>query len=218
MLPPRHPCRRRRPFERGRRQAQRGDVGGGREAAALSIVGEMTEVHVGKVQFGASRRVEPQADAFAGEGVTDVIVAAFVREVAGAGDDFDLLVSGIDRYAALGLVGLQPRSHQPHHSPQRTDEAIEALILAERRLHRTWGPKKLQAVVARKHAIEQPPACSQMFVAGLATDAELFAQLGHGKAPATGEYNESIDLFHIGYVGPGHRPITVHLSWKRYTS
>jgi len=47
----------------------------------------------------------------------------------------------------------------------------------------------------------------QMFVAGLATDAELFAQLGHGKAPATGEYNESIDLFHRGYVGPRHRPM-----------
>ena len=116
MLPPRPPCRRRRPFERGRRQAQRGDVGGGREAAALSIVGEMTEVHVGKVQFGASRRVEPQADAFAGEGVTDVIVAAFVREVARAGDDFDLLVSGIDqRFVALaeapgaGLVKIRRR-------------------------------------------------------------------------------------------------------------
>ena len=66
----------------------------------------------------------------------------------------------LERYAALVLAGLQPRSHRPHHSPQRTDEAIEALILAERRLHRTWGPKKLQAVLARKHAIEQPPACS----------------------------------------------------------
>jgi hypothetical protein len=48
----------------------------------------------------------------------------------------------LDRYAALGLAGSQPRSHRPHHSPQRTDEAVEALILAERRLHRTWGPKK----------------------------------------------------------------------------
>ena len=35
-----------------------------------------------------------------------------------------------------------------------------------------------------------------MFVAGLATAAELFAPLGHGKAPGTGEYHESIDLFH----------------------
>ena len=50
----------------------------------------MTEEHVGKVQFGVPRRVETQADAFAGEGVADVIVAAFVREVAGVGDDLDL--------------------------------------------------------------------------------------------------------------------------------
>ena len=66
----------------------------------------------------------------------------------------------LERCAALGLAGLQPRSHRPHHSPQRTDEAIEAPILAERRLHRTWGPKKLQAVLTHKQAIEQPPACS----------------------------------------------------------
>ena len=35
----------------------------------------------------------------------------------------------LERYAALGLAGLQPRSHRPHHSPQRTDETLEALIL-----------------------------------------------------------------------------------------
>ena len=68
----------------------------------------------------------------------------------------------LERYAALGLAGLQPRSHLPHHSPQRTDEAVAALILAERRQHRTWGPKKLPAVLERKPAIEQPPACSTM--------------------------------------------------------
>ena len=50
-------------------------------------------------------------------------------------------------------------------------------------------------------------AALQMFVAGLATDAELFAQLGHGKAPASGEYKKSINLSHIGYVGPRHRPM-----------
>ena len=416
MLPPRPPCRRRRPFERGRRQAQRGDVGGGREAAALSIVGEMTEVHVGKVQFGASRRVEPQADAFAGEGVTDVIVAAFVREVAGAGDDFDLLVSGIDqRFVALAeapgaglvkirrrllverlvrpvvIIGVTPaleaallrgeigrggldrlrfqvavhalvravflrrgRSHELHFDtlfdppqtqtreaaqpvggerrtqiaandfgqavvahqrakglqralellvgPRRAGEQVVAVAVADRqgiaalsvaerkpaleihgpdvvrlRRHRQpvvaghKGPGAapaphalavapqdlgncaarwwlLDGVFARQHRLQflrapramqpalrenecldrfvgalrrvvRPVAARlqarqtecgvalQMFVAGLATDAELFAQLGHGKAPATGEYNESIDLFHIGYVGPGHRPM-----------
>ena len=45
----------------------------------------------------------------------------------------------VERCAADGLQGLQTRSHRPHQFPQRTDEAVEALILAERRLHRTWG-------------------------------------------------------------------------------
>jgi transposase len=48
----------------------------------------------------------------------------------------------LERYAAHGLKGLQTRSHRPHQFPQRTDEAIEGLILAERRLHRTWGQQK----------------------------------------------------------------------------
>jgi hypothetical protein len=66
----------------------------------------------------------------------------------------------LERYAEQGLAGLQPRCHRPHSSPQRTDKAVAALIVAERRLHRTWGPKKLQTVLERKHAIELPPACS----------------------------------------------------------
>ena len=66
----------------------------------------------------------------------------------------------LERYAVEGLAGLRPRSHRPHEFPQRTDVAVEALILAERRQHRTWGPKKLQAVLEMKHAIERPPACS----------------------------------------------------------
>lgn len=66
----------------------------------------------------------------------------------------------LERYAAEGLKGLAVRSHRPHQFPQRTDEAVEALILAERRLHRTWGPKKLHKVLAVKHGIESPPARS----------------------------------------------------------
>src|SRR5690606_24150012 len=64
------------------------------------------------------------------------------------------------RYAAHGLAGLQPRSHRPHQFPQRTDEAVEALIVAERRKHRTWGPKKLHRVLGVKHGIESRPAQS----------------------------------------------------------
>jgi transposase InsO family protein len=66
----------------------------------------------------------------------------------------------LDRYAADGLKGLAVRSHRPHQFPQRTDGAVEALILAERRLHATWGPKKLHKVLEVKHGIESPPARS----------------------------------------------------------
>ena len=66
----------------------------------------------------------------------------------------------LERYAEGGLKALQARSHRPHSFPQRTDEAVEALILSERRLHRTWGPKKLHRVLQTKHGIEAPPARS----------------------------------------------------------
>ena len=46
----------------------------------------------------------------------------------------------------------------------------------------------------------------QMFVAGLAADAELLAQIGPTKTPAAREHHESIDLFHTGYGFPGHTP------------
>jgi putative transposase len=38
-----------------------------------------------------------------------------------------------------------PRSHAPHHCPHQLDEAREAAVLALRRLHPTWGPRKMKA-------------------------------------------------------------------------
>jgi transposase len=64
----------------------------------------------------------------------------------------------LDRYAVEGMKGLAARSHRPHQFPQRTEAAVEALILAERRLHRTWGPKKLHKVLEVKHGLASPPA------------------------------------------------------------
>jgi putative transposase len=66
----------------------------------------------------------------------------------------------LERYAANGLKGLAERSHRPHHFPQLTDEVVEALIVEERRLHRTWGPKKLHRILEMKHGLESPPARS----------------------------------------------------------
>jgi transposase len=68
----------------------------------------------------------------------------------------------LQRYSAEGLKGLRERSHRPHAFPQRTDASVEALILTERRLHRTWGPKKIYDVLQVKHGFESPPASDPM--------------------------------------------------------
>ena len=56
-----------------------------------------------------------------------------------------------DRHAAHGMAGLAPQSHAPKSVTCRTDEAVERLIVAERRLHPTWGAKKIQHVLGIKH-------------------------------------------------------------------
>ena len=43
------------------------------------------------------------------------------------------------RYEDEGMKGMQARSHCAHHFPHRTNNEVEALILTERRLHRSWG-------------------------------------------------------------------------------
>ena len=51
----------------------------------------------------------------------------------------------MDRFAADGVVGLADRSRAPHCHPNATSAEAEAAILALRRRHRTWGPKKIRA-------------------------------------------------------------------------
>ncbi|MFT5412615.1 MAG: hypothetical protein ACI9NC_005364 [Verrucomicrobiales bacterium] len=34
------------------------------------------------------------------------------------------------------------------------------MIVGERRLHPTWGPKKIRRILETKHGIEKPPAVS----------------------------------------------------------
>jgi transposase InsO family protein len=64
------------------------------------------------------------------------------------------------RYREGGLKGCEPRSSRPGHCPQQLAVKIERLILRERRLHRTWGPKKLKELLRTTHRIKCPPACS----------------------------------------------------------
>jgi transposase InsO family protein len=66
----------------------------------------------------------------------------------------------VARYQARGLDGLHELSRRPRASPTRIPAAVEVLVLRERHRHRTWGPKKLQAVLATKYGVAPVPAVS----------------------------------------------------------
>lgn len=66
----------------------------------------------------------------------------------------------LSRYEAEGKKGLEERSRAPKCVANRTDAEVERLIVKEKRLHPTWGPKKLQRVLETKHGFENPPVVS----------------------------------------------------------
>ncbi len=65
------------------------------------------------------------------------------------------------RFEQLGTAGLFDESRAPKHVPHKTRPEVEALVVAERRRHPTWGAKKLKDVLERRlgHAL---PAASTL--------------------------------------------------------
>jgi len=49
----------------------------------------------------------------------------------------------VQRHRQQGVLGLQPHSRAPHHCPHRMPEQVARWLLAERRAHPHWGPRKL---------------------------------------------------------------------------
>lgn len=66
----------------------------------------------------------------------------------------------IKRYREGGVEALADRSHEAHSQPNRTPPEVEAAIVACRKAHPTWGPKKLVTYLARRHPMLELPACS----------------------------------------------------------
>lgn len=55
----------------------------------------------------------------------------------------------LERYHAEGATGLFDQARRPRLSPNATDPALVEALLAVRRRHPRWGPKKLLAIVRR---------------------------------------------------------------------
>lgn len=68
----------------------------------------------------------------------------------------------LDRYEAEGLAGLVDRSRAPRGHANEVAEELAELIVALRRRHGRWGPKKLRVLLERKYPQMRWPACSTM--------------------------------------------------------
>jgi transposase InsO family protein len=64
------------------------------------------------------------------------------------------------RHELLGETAFYSQSRAPHRSPHRTSDEVVERLVAARRAHPTWGPKKLRAWLARKEPGVSWPAPS----------------------------------------------------------
>ncbi len=66
------------------------------------------------------------------------------------------------RFEEEGAEGLRERSRAPHRHPGTVAPQIEEAILAVRRMHPTWGPRKVRAWLLRRDGGARWPAASTM--------------------------------------------------------
>jgi transposase InsO family protein len=60
----------------------------------------------------------------------------------------------LDRYERSGPAGLEDRSRAPHGHPNEVPTELQERVVAFRREHPTWGPRKLSAALCREHPAE----------------------------------------------------------------
>jgi putative transposase len=66
----------------------------------------------------------------------------------------------VARFEARGVEGLQDGSHAPLSCPQKIPEEMGALLVDARRVHPTWGSRKILAWLAPRHPDLSLPAAS----------------------------------------------------------
>ena len=66
------------------------------------------------------------------------------------------------RYEAGGPAALGDRPPLAYHHPLAVDVAVEDLVVAARKAHPRWGPRKLKALLEREHPGRALPAASTM--------------------------------------------------------
>lgn len=64
----------------------------------------------------------------------------------------------LKRFETSGRAGLEDQSRRPHHSPHRTSDAMEQIVVAARRQHPAWGGHKLKAWLEQRGVPGVPAA------------------------------------------------------------
>src|SRR5690349_21093406 len=57
----------------------------------------------------------------------------------------------LSRYDSKGLSGLVDESRRPKRSPMKTSAELALEIVQVRKEHPRWGPKKIVAIMAKRH-------------------------------------------------------------------
>jgi transposase InsO family protein len=70
----------------------------------------------------------------------------------------------LSRWREAGGVGLADQSRAPERHPNQTPEKVEEQILALRRAHMSWGPRKLRGKLVERHPERNWPAPSTIGV------------------------------------------------------
>lgn len=64
----------------------------------------------------------------------------------------------LGRFKAGGPDALRDQSRQPHHQPNKSSEAVEALIIATHNAFPYWGPSKLRAYLLNTQGVNDLPS------------------------------------------------------------
>ena len=95
----------------------------------------------------------------------------------------------INRYQQDSISGLEDRSRKPKSCPHQTDPDLVEALLDARRLHPTWGPKKLLKLLSKRDPDRPWPArttvCDLLARHGLVKKARKRRHLSHPGKPSS---------------------------------
>ena len=132
----------------------------------------------------------------------------------------------INRYQALGPVGLLDRSRRRHSSPEQTPDSLRKAIIEARRRHPTWGAKKLLELLQRKDPQTSWPSgwtvCEILKREGIVRQKTRRRKVGHPGKP-TSIVTAPNELWCVDFKGQFKTrdgrycyPLTVTDSYSRY--